>query len=332
MRTLRRLLLIPAALVITGCVTTGGATRNGGPEFKPGPQVESMALQVQSPPPAAPTGQKSAQAPDPKAMEKAAREAALAPVVNAWMTQIDQAPGEALRAYPGLAKALSDRWEVHYNGGLLYMKLNRPEEAQDAFNRAMKLKAPPEKIYNALGIVYYETGRKNEAADALKKAFGYDWKSQALINIGNVYMEIGKYDDAVGYYRDAEALDPNNPMLHYNKGILFYRKGNYRKALEEFEKVPGAEDALKSGFCKAQSLLKTGRYEESLKLFKKLAEKDTNNFYLYKHIGIIYEIYLGNPEKAFENYTAYLSHVKEDKDVQAWQDITRTKIMNKEQK
>ncbi len=45
----------------------------------------------------------------------------------------------------------------------------------------------------------------------------------------------GKFNDALNYYKCAIDLDPVNPIVHYNTGILHNIRSEYPEAIEHLE-------------------------------------------------------------------------------------------------
>lgn len=252
--------------------------------------------------------------------------------LEAWIKTMKANPLEALKEYKNVSASMPERWQVNYDAAVAYLRLSKPEQAVAELNAALGKDPAPGAVYGALGTAYAAMGKKNDSAEAFKKAFEHNAGVEVIINAGGIFMEMGRLDEALVYYREAEALAPENPILRYDLGLLMYRKGFYRRALEEFNRASGKGlDALKVSLCKAHTLLQLGRHEEALRLFEEIALRDTNYFYLHKQIGIIYELYVGDMNKAFEHYNLYLSGIKGDKDVESWIEIVTARLAREAQ-
>ncbi|MFP4459655.1 MAG: glycosyltransferase family 39 protein [Candidatus Zixiibacteriota bacterium] len=69
----------------------------------------------------------------------------------------------------------------------------------------------------------------------LQRSVNYDSTfTKAQIQLGNYYMGTGKPDSALHRYEIAEDLGSNNPILHYNKGIVLSQLHRFKEAREEF--------------------------------------------------------------------------------------------------
>ena len=67
--------------------------------------------------------------------------------------------------------------------------------------------------------------------------------TEAYLQIGDLFFNIGKIGEAVESYLIARQLQPNAPgaqdrlnaVTHYNSGLLFLRRGEYEKAKAEYQ-------------------------------------------------------------------------------------------------
>jgi tetratricopeptide (TPR) repeat protein len=54
--------------------------------------------------------------------------------------------------------------------------------------------------------------------------------------LGNLYFDAERYDDAVKWYEKAVALDPTNPDLSTDLGVSYYYENQPDKALAQFQR------------------------------------------------------------------------------------------------
>ena len=52
------------------------------------------------------------------------------------------------------------------------------------------------------------------------------------MNMGINLKRQGRLDEALIYYKQALELDPHNPVIMYNIGILFNIRSEYEKAIQ----------------------------------------------------------------------------------------------------
>ena len=57
------------------------------------------------------------------------------------------------------------------------------------------------------------------------------------IELGNLYMDHERWDEAIRWYREALAIDPANPDVRTDMGACFVHSGRPAQGLAEFETV-----------------------------------------------------------------------------------------------
>src|SRR6185295_17838755 len=58
-----------------------------------------------------------------------------------------------------------------------------------------------------------------------------------LVNLGNIFLELNRLEDAQGSFSTALELDKNNPAAHYGLGQVAVSKRSYAEAVDHFEKT-----------------------------------------------------------------------------------------------
>ncbi len=94
-----------------------------------------------------------------------------------------------------------------------------------------------ERAHLNLGSVYLEEGRFKEAISEntiVLKLNPFD--PEAYVNRGLGYASMGNRDEALRDYRQALMINPRLPNAHHNIGALYLGTGEALKAVEEFEK------------------------------------------------------------------------------------------------
>ena len=251
-----------------------------------------------------------------------------AALFNNGFHSIKDDPTSAIALYNEGITLAPDRWEAYYNLGIIYMRLQDMNRAKKEFLKSSKYKAPPAMVYNALGAMYLSMGKGKEAIKYFKIAFDFEKSPVVMMNIANLYQNMGQFEESIKYYREIESTDSSNlPPHHHNIGVLMYNMGDFKNAHEEFKTAEVTEgESLQLLFYQAQTLLKLGEYEAALKIYQRIADKDSSDPTPYKNIGIIYEIYLGDMAKAFESYTAYLEKGGEKTaDIESWIEIVKAR-------
>lgn len=212
-----------------------------------------------------------------------------------------------------------------------YLKKNKMEDREMSF---------------ILGASYYETGKHEIALKNLNKALDLGLKNDdVFIYMACSYLKKGQYSLALKW-----ASEVSQPRKYYLQGLIYAKAGNWKSALEKFNTV---QDMEKSKIMKSYALYMLDMYDECIDFINKnllngkpdielikalifaqkgeilkskqilemLVEKEKNNERIlasaWKNIGIIYEIYFDNSEKAKEIYKKSMD-IRYDEDIKNW--------------
>lgn len=175
----------------------------------------------------------------------------------------------ALRELESADKILPNQAWIHCLIGILESELDRFDEAETSFKKAIRLSPTWSYPENNLGLLYLKFRKYTEAEDAFNEAILYD-SSRAYLwnNIGTLYMSLADPGKAEPAFRKAISLDTN-----YTAPL-----NNLAKLLADLEQYHEAEILLK----------------KALKLDARLAVA-------WYNLGMVYrfEKKLGFAEKAF---------------------------------
>jgi tetratricopeptide (TPR) repeat protein len=155
---------------------------------------------------------------------------------------------EAIQAFEKAVALDSSNATIHYNLGAAYERKDLSDKAQAQFEEAIKLKPDFGEAYLALGNMYLSQRKFDAPAiEALSKAAellqnNYD----AFYNLGVCYSNAGKYKEAEDSYRKAVAINPAEPIAHYQLAMALLGQSKNQEAKAEFAKYlelnPNAAD------------------------------------------------------------------------------------------
>ena len=104
--------------------------------------------------------------------------------------------------------------------------------AARAFKGALRIDPENADAHYNLGVIYKETGRDDEAVALLKEAVRINPShADAHFNLGAAYNALKRYDQAVAAFKKAIQLNPNYADLYFNLGIAHTEAGRYDEAL-----------------------------------------------------------------------------------------------------
>jgi len=131
-----------------------------------------------------------------------------------------------------------DKAQSHYDLSVSLISRN----AQQAFsevNQALELNPQLAEAWHVKGILLHHSfGKFDEAKVAYDKALELKQPfSEATTNLGNLFMDMKRFDEAIGLYEKAlnDVLYGAPFIAHGNMGWAYYRKGDTKNALEHLK-------------------------------------------------------------------------------------------------
>jgi arylsulfatase A-like enzyme len=127
------------------------------------------------------------------------------------------------KAREALERAPKDL-EVLEENALVYVEMNRLEEAEKALRSYRELKANPN-INILLAEILAQTDRLPEGEDLLSEAMELEPDhGGVMITRGDLLVEQGRYDEALAWYQRAKAVDPYRATAVADRRIVELRK------------------------------------------------------------------------------------------------------------
>jgi beta-barrel assembly-enhancing protease len=114
-----------------------------------------------------------------------------------------------------------------YGIAVIYGRLGQTTEAQNYFDRAMKIAPGDPDVLREMGICYLNQRRTDDAVIVLEKAYAANEADlDTIIALGRAYDEAGNYPSALELYFKANKGDPSNTNLYYNLAMTYGRLKN----------------------------------------------------------------------------------------------------------
>jgi len=135
--------------------------------------------------------------------------------------------------------------------GDIHVLRNHNYRAIPAYLEALAIDPTDDFVVKSLGLSYYKIKKYDQSMHYLKKALSMGMKDlQSYIHLGKIYTHKNKLDTANIYFSEAlELLKPDNNLIFSvkeNMGNNLYSKGEYAKAIEQFDHIIKLE--LKDGY------------------------------------------------------------------------------------
>jgi DNA-binding NtrC family response regulator len=176
---------------------------------------------------------------------------------------------KALDRYRAALEVLPKLLDVHFNMGLLHMGRGHVNDALPKFEQAIELLHPivPGRYYLGLfhteetlrlqcrlnlGSLLRQRGELEKAVGQFRQVLeGQPRNVPALGNMGDCFLAMERYRDAVRTYQRVLKLLPGGPErmnIHNDLGVAYFKMGDLDRAVAQFKAVlkedPGQENAL----------------------------------------------------------------------------------------
>jgi len=98
------------------------------------------------------------------------------------------------------------------------------------------------------GLAALAQGDLNSAVLLLTQSIELEpYRAESYISLGIAYARLGQRENALTMFERSLSLEANNPIAHFNLGLLYYKEyGKYDRSLEHFLKAremnPGNPD------------------------------------------------------------------------------------------
>ena len=115
----------------------------------------------------------------------------------------------------------------------LYIKGGTHKDAKDETTPSKR-----SEVVKNIALIYQQQGRNEEALKAYDEAQAQNPSDIALmLNKANLYYTLGQPDKFKELMNQASEIDPNNPDLQYNIGVISSEQGNIQEARVAYRKT-----------------------------------------------------------------------------------------------
>ncbi len=135
--------------------------------------------------------------------------------------------------------ALANKGSAHYQFGVIYSTVkNNPQKAEEHLATAVRLEPDNPEYHVALAKIY-RTQNPEKALKHLQVAVQIKTDSGIFIEIAKFYKDGKEYQESMEYLNKAAEMEPENPEVYSEKGLLLILQKKHKKARAEFEKAVG---------------------------------------------------------------------------------------------
>jgi len=127
---------------------------------------------------------------------------------------------------------------IIFNAGLAAYNAENYNKAIEYYKESAKYGYNGAKTYSLIGASYQMMNDTTSALKALQEGYEkYPEDNAILESMIQIYMDLDKTDEALGYLEKAIAQDPTKPRYYFAQGALYEKMGNEQKAIQTYKKT-----------------------------------------------------------------------------------------------
>ncbi len=200
---------------------------------------------------------------------------------------------EAISAYQW-AGVLNPKYAPPWYGlGNVYATLEQYPEAIAAYRRTLLLDPTNAQAYHNLAFVYARNGDYERAVDQYQQAIerheDEGAKAIALNGLGDVYVALDQYLDAINAYERAIAIDPEQAQSWNSIGDVHRLSGDSEAAIEAFRQAVRIDPEHSAAWNSLGDLYADlERDDEAIEAYLRVIELEPDSAWPYNNLGFIY--------------------------------------------
>jgi len=128
--------------------------------------------------------------------------------------------------------------QTNYNIATVKLELKKYNEAINHANIAVNANQANSVYVYTLAVALEATGANDLAVSAYKSAAAIDTRYlRPRINLGSLYLTMGRLSDAITYLNEAYAIEPSNFEVNNNLGAVYSRQENWTYSIVHYERA-----------------------------------------------------------------------------------------------
>ncbi len=157
-----------------------------------------------------------------------------------------------------------------YEVGRQLLERGHPDKARRYFRGAIKKDRSFLPAYIGIGEILIHEGKTKDAVEILKKVYSRTRSVIILHRLEELFLDQGEPSEIIRVYQEALQQDPQNPVLQFYLGKLYYRLEMVDEAFDQLSTIEGPQDHLLDYHkIMANLYLRKQHFEEAIVELKK---------------------------------------------------------------
>ncbi len=197
-------------------------------------------------------------------------------------------PGEAAAEFKAAVNLNQNDPVAYRDLGETLLESGAPDAAVDSFKRALKLQPDSHEAHHGLATAYLAQGSYDAAAAEEQKALDLAQGNYtlALVGLGDIARERGRYDDAIAQYTAALKRDPALVVAYLGLGRTAVAQGNWDIARSHYQRgLEAHPDSVPLLLALGQAQLQGGDAAGALQSFERAKQLSPGNAAAYAGAG-----------------------------------------------
>ena len=196
---------------------------------------------------------------------------------------------EAVKEFRQLGEGIYADPRLAYGYAMSLAKMNNPQEATVVLNRLMTLNPPPEMLLQ-IGQVYGDIGDDERALGAFKRAAQADPNLQGVsYNAGLALIHLNRSAEAVPEFEMAVKQNPADGAAQYNLAFALLQIQQRDRAMKVLQELVEAHpDHALGHYQLGKELLLAGQTDEALPYLEKAVALDSSKEFIHYQLQAAY--------------------------------------------
>jgi len=157
-----------------------------------------------------------------------------------------------------------------YEVGRQLLERGHPDKARRYFRGAIKKDRSFLPAYIGIGEILIHEGKPKDAVEIFKKVYSRTRSVIILHRLEELFLDQGEPSEIIRVYQEALQQDPQNPVLQFYLGKLYYRLEMVDEAFDQLSMIEGPQDHLLDYHkIMANLYLRKQHFEEAIVELKK---------------------------------------------------------------
>jgi Tfp pilus assembly protein PilF len=165
------------------------------------------------------------------------------------------------------------------------------------------------RVHYNIGVLYVDISKIDNAFNEFNIALSLKPDFLDVYNsMGVVYFKQGLVDMAIEAHKKALSINPKFVKSSFNLGNIYAQQGRIKDAIVQYEDVIKTDRYYEGTYMNLAALYaKDGRIDDAIKMYKVILERYTGSHFIYLTIGSLYEM-KGDIDNAIASYKAALEY------------------------